>query len=98
MATKQRKTPLRTCVACRATRPKKELIRVVRTADGTVSVDPSGKMSGRGASVCPTRGCVDEALTTGVLARSLQVSLDKSRSERLCAELTDALEAGCEDE
>ncbi len=47
-----RKTPIRTCVSCRSSSEKKQLIRMVRTADGDVRVDPTGKMPGRGAYLC----------------------------------------------
>lgn len=78
-----RKTPLRTCVACRLTLPKRELVRIVRTPGGEVLVDPSGKMNGRGANVCPKLDCFDQAVSTGSLARNLQVGLDKERISEL---------------
>ena len=86
MATKQRKVPLRTCVACRLVRPKRELARIVRTPSADVAVDPSGKMSGRGASLCPRSACFDKAIATGALARSLQVGLDKDKIDQLRAD------------
>ncbi|MBQ6526985.1 MAG: YlxR family protein, partial [Clostridia bacterium] len=49
---KQKKIPMRMCVGCREMKPKKELMRVVRGPDGTVSLDPTGKKPGRGAYVC----------------------------------------------
>lgn len=70
-----RKIPLRTCVACLANRPKRELVRVVRKADGTLVVDRRGKVSGRGAYLCPDPQCIDKALKTHRLERALQVSV-----------------------
>ena len=49
---KPKKTPMRMCVGCREMKPKRELIRVVRSPDGAVSLDPVGKKPGRGAYVC----------------------------------------------
>lgn len=91
MPAKTRKIPLRTCVACRSVRPKRELLRIVRTVDGRVVVDPSGKLSGRGASICPTRECLEKALSSGALARSLQVGLDKEDVGRLREEVSSLL-------
>jgi predicted RNA-binding protein YlxR (DUF448 family) len=89
---KQRKTPLRTCVACRKVRPKRELVRIVRAPDGKIAIDTSGKMPGRGASVCPSADCFELA-AAGALARSLQVGLDKEQIEELRACFLDLLRA-----
>lgn len=94
MATRPRKVPLRTCIACRKLRPKRELLRVVRTPTGRVCVDATGKMAGRGANVCPTRACLAQALKGGVLARSLQVGLDRTEMERLRDEAAELLDPG----
>ncbi len=53
-----RKLPQRTCLGCREVRPKREMIRVIRTPEGTVEIDPTGKKSGRGAYVCPNLECL----------------------------------------
>ena len=67
-----RKVPQRTCIACRTPRPKRELVRVVRTLDGTVEVDPTGKKNGRGAYLCRQRPCWDVGLKRGSLERALK--------------------------
>ena len=72
---KVKHVPLRTCVACRTVRSKRELIRVVNPGDGLVLVDESGKHNGRGAYLCPTKSCWELALKTGVLNRALRMSL-----------------------
>ncbi|PWH17328.1 MAG: DUF448 domain-containing protein [Ardenticatenia bacterium] len=54
--------PLRTCVACRAVRAKRELIRIVRTPEGRICVDSTGKMNGRGAYLCRKRRCWQSAI------------------------------------
>jgi predicted RNA-binding protein YlxR (DUF448 family) len=69
---KTRKVPQRQCVACGQTRGKRELVRVVRTPSGEVRVDPTGKLSGRGAYVCPEAGCMDRAVREGRLAGVLE--------------------------
>ena len=71
----QRHIPQRTCVACRTVRPKRELLRVVRTPEGHVTVDETGKRNGRGAYLCPRNACWEKALTTGLLNRALRTNL-----------------------
>jgi len=67
--------PLRTCIACRQARPKRELIRVVRTPDGHVLLDPTGKKSGRGAYLCARRSCWEPALRKGRVEHEFEVTL-----------------------
>ena len=55
---KTKSVPMRMCIACREMKPKKEMIRVVRTADGEVSADPTGKAAGRGAYICTSGECL----------------------------------------
>jgi uncharacterized protein len=68
-----RHIPQRTCVACRATNAKRQLVRIVRAPDGSVTIDPSGKCSGRGAYLCSTSECWDAGLKRGVLSRALKI-------------------------
>lgn len=83
---KQRHTPIRTCVACRATDEKRDLLRVVRQPDGGVCYDPKGKISGRGAYVCATLPCIAQARKQRKLERSLKVSeIDEALFEELNA-------------
>lgn len=70
-----RKPPLRLCAACSRQRPKRELLRVVRTPAGEVLLDPTGKMSGRGVYLCPEAGCLTAGLKAKALERALGVSL-----------------------
>ncbi len=72
---RQKHVPQRTCIACREVRPKRELIRVVRTPDGHVQLDPTSKKSGRGAYVCARRSCWDIALKKGKLEREFETTL-----------------------
>ena len=67
--------PLRTCVACRDTKPKRELVRVVRVTPETVEVDPSGKKNGRGAYLCPAQECWHLAEKKRSLNHALQTTV-----------------------
>lgn len=71
-----RKIPQRTCVGCGTVRDKRDLVRVVRGPDGTVSCDRTGKRPGRGAYVCDDAGCLEQALRSRKLERSLEVPLN----------------------
>jgi predicted RNA-binding protein YlxR (DUF448 family) len=84
---KTRKIPLRMCVGCREMKEKKSLIRVVRSPEGEVSLDPTGKKSGRGAYVCREGSCLQRALKQRQLERQLQVTLTEEVSGALEAEL-----------
>lgn len=71
---KPRHKPVRTCVACRSTNEKRELLRVVRGPDGAARCDPRGKESGRGAYVCPRPECIALARKQKKLERALKVN------------------------
>ena len=68
---KPRKIPMRMCVGCREMKEKKELIRVVRSPEGEVSLDPVGKKPGRGAYVCRNADCLKRAIRQKQLERQL---------------------------
>jgi uncharacterized protein len=70
-----RRVPQRTCAACREVRPKRELLRIVRTPQGHVELDATGKKAGRGTYLCARRSCWDLALKKGRLEHELGVSL-----------------------
>ncbi|MDQ3653846.1 MAG: YlxR family protein [Chloroflexota bacterium] len=67
--------PVRTCVACRESGAKRGLTRIVRTPEGEVVIDPTGKRNGRGAYLCDKPGCWERALSTPILSRALNVQL-----------------------
>ena len=71
----QRKFPLRRCNGCGESKPKKELVRVVRAQDGTVSLDLTGRKPGRGAYVCPSAACLAKARKAKRIERALEVSI-----------------------
>lgn len=79
----RKKVPLRKCVATGEMRPKKELVRIVRSKEGEVSVDPTGKKSGRGAYLSKEKEAVLLAKKKNILANQLEVSIDDSIYEEL---------------
>lgn len=83
----QKKIPQRQCLGCREMKPKKELIRVVRSPEGTVSVDLRGKASGRGAYVCPNRECLKRAIKSRALARTLDTDIPQEVYDALLREM-----------
>ncbi len=85
---KVKKVPQRQCVGCRTMRDKKALIRVVKTPEGEIVLDTTGKKSGRGAYVCPELACLQRARKARALERALEVSIPE--------EVYDALEAQME--
>ena len=78
-----RHVPQRTCVACRRTTAKRELVRVVRTSEGTVEIDPTGKTSGRGAYLCKDQRCWQLALKKERVDHALKAKLTPQEKETL---------------
>ena len=83
----QKKIPQRQCMGCRERKAKKEMIRVVRTAAGGVQLDFSGKLSGRGAYVCPNPECLKKALKSKALDRCLEVTIPQEVIDQLNREM-----------
>ncbi len=69
--------PQRTCIACHQVKPKRELLRIVRTPEGHVEMDPTGKKSGRGAYLCATRLCWTTALQKKRLEQALETTISE---------------------
>ena len=84
---KPKKIPMRMCVGCREMKEKKTLIRVVRSPEGEVSLDPTGKKSGRGAYVCRDPECLKRAIRQRQLERQLDAALSPETAEALKAEM-----------
>jgi len=79
---KQKHVPLRTCISCRETKSKRELLRVVRTPDGHVTIDATGKKSGRGAYLCARRSCWENAIKKHRLEQEFEVPVsEEDRAE-----------------
>ena len=83
----QKKIPQRQCMGCRERKAKREMIRVVRCADGTVNLDFGGKMNGRGAYICPDPECLKKVRKSKALDRSLEVPIPEEVYERLEKEM-----------
>ncbi len=71
----EKKIPIRTCIACKTERPKKELIRIVKSKDGVFSVDRRGKASGRGAYVCDDIECMNKIIKNKLLNRAFLMEI-----------------------
>ncbi|MBQ9833250.1 MAG: YlxR family protein [Clostridia bacterium] len=78
-----KKIPMRMCVGCREMHPKKELLRIVRTSDGKTVADSTGKVSGRGAYICPKKECFDKARKIRGIERALEVDISDEVFESL---------------
>ncbi len=83
----QKKIPQRQCMGCRERKAKRDMLRVVRGTDGTVSLDFSGKLNGRGAYICPNVQCLQKARKAKSLERSLETEIPETVYERLNKEL-----------
>ena len=79
--------PQRTCVGCGRVTDKRSLVRIVRTPEGDVTVDPTGKRSGRGAYVCATRECLQRAVRSGKLSKALEAAVPEDVVTALLANL-----------
>ncbi len=80
-----RHQPQRSCVACRATTAKRELVRIVRLPTGAVEVDPTGKKSGRGAYLCRRVACWEEAVKRNRISKALRITLSEESKAALRA-------------
>ena len=87
---KQKKIPMRTCTGCGEQKPKKELVRVVRSPEGEISLDTTGKKPGRGAYICPNAACPAKAKKAKRLERVFACAIP----ENVYAELEASLQNG----
>ena len=83
----QKKIPQRQCMGCRERKDKRDLIRVVRSPEGTVSLDFSGRLNGRGAYLCPNPECLKRAVRSKALERSLETEIPQEVYDRLAREM-----------
>ena len=79
----QKKIPMRQCVGCREMKAKKELVRVVRSPEGEISLDFRGKAPGRGAYVCPKAECLRRAIRSRALERGLDCQIPQEIYDQL---------------
>jgi predicted RNA-binding protein YlxR (DUF448 family) len=86
---KEKKIPTRRCTGCGEHFPKNELIRIVRSPEGEISLDKTGKKSGRGAYVCPTLACLKKARKSNRIAQNLECEIPENVYDALEAQLSD---------
>lgn len=84
---KKKKVPLRKCLGCNEMKPKKELIRIVRSPEGAVNVDKTGKSPGRGCYICPDSKCLEAAIKAKRIQNALEVSVEQELFEKLRAQV-----------
>lgn len=89
-----KKIPMRQCLGCREHKPKKELIRVVRSPEGAISLDFKGKLPGRGAYVCPLPACLAKARKSRALERAFDTALPPEVYEALEQQMEEVSEHG----
>ena len=82
-----KRKPQRTCLGCRTSKDKNELIRIVRSPEGTVSCDLTGKANGRGAYICPDSACLAKAVKSSALSRALKTEIPEEVISRLTREI-----------
>lgn len=70
-----KKIPMRMCVGCREMKPKKELARIVKTAQGEIKLDTVGKVNGRGAYICKNEDCLKKAIKIGAVQRAFEAAV-----------------------
>ena len=88
---KIKKIPQRTCLGCKLVRPKKELIRIVRTPEGEILVDQTGKKAGRGTYTCPSSDCLELVFKGASLEKALEITLTSEVKEALRSDLAKLL-------
>lgn len=82
-----RKLPLRKCTGCQEMKDKRQLIRIVKTKEGSISIDSTGKKNGRGAYICKSITCLEKAIKNKGLERSFKVSIPSDVYSALKEEL-----------
>ena len=78
-----KKIPLRQCIGCRESKPKNELIRIIRTPENDICFDKTGRMNGRGAYICPSELCLDKAIKSKGIERALNCEIPDEIFEML---------------
>ena len=89
MEQKKRKIPQRQCLGCNEHKPKAELLRVVRSPDGEIMLDFTGKKSGRGAYICRSLKCLQKARRSQRIAKNLECTIPDEVYDRMETELSE---------
>ena len=82
-----KKIPLRQCIGCGEMKGKKEMIRVIKTPEGEIMMDATGRKNGRGAYICPSSECLKKAIKSKGLERSFKMNIPKEVYEQLTKEM-----------
>lgn len=90
MAVKPKKVPIRRCIGCGEGKPKKELVRVVRNANGDISIDITGRKPGRGAYICYQAQCLEKAKKRRSLERAFSTKISEDVYAELQAQIQEA--------
>ena len=78
-----KRLPQRTCIGCNSKKDKKELIRIVKSKDGEIKVDLTGKMEGRGTYICKNEECLEKAIKNKRMAKAFETEIEDSIYENL---------------
>lgn len=81
--TKVKSVPMRKCIGCLESKPKKELIRVVKNKDGEIFLDKTGRQNGRGAYICFNKECLEKAIKTKALNRAFEMEIKDETYDEL---------------
>ena len=82
-----KKIPMRQCIGCGEMKAKKEMIRVIKTTEGAIMLDATGRKNGRGAYICPNSECLQKAVKSKGLERSFKMPIPKDVYEMLAKEM-----------
>ncbi len=83
-----KKVPMRQCTGCREMKAKRDMIRVIKTAEDEICIDATGRKNGRGAYICPTMECLKQAMKSRGLERSLKTSIPENVYQQLEEEMS----------
>ena len=89
---KTKKIPMRMCVSCHTSKPKKELVRLVRGTDGVISLDDTGRLNGRGAYICPAKSCMEAVCKSRRLGKIFETEVDENVYASLSSQFASYLE------
>ncbi|MBR6252416.1 MAG: YlxR family protein [Clostridia bacterium] len=78
-----KKIPMRRCLGCMESKPKIELIRIVKSQDGAINVDRTGRLNGRGAYFCDSIDCLDKAIKAGRISKEFEMQISKEDYEKI---------------
>lgn len=92
---KTKKTPMRRCVGCMESKPKRQLIRIVSSSDGNLTIDLTGKANGRGVYLCSDTECFTKARKRKAIGRSLEVDVSEKQLDKLFEELVEYGKKDC---